>query len=64
MSVKAYKILQKYQGDKADTYYWLGLDYSEKNNIDSALFFLNKSVKTDSTYYQAYNKIGEIYYDK
>jgi tetratricopeptide (TPR) repeat protein len=61
MSIKAFKILLKYQGEKAETYYWLGMGYSEKNKIDSALYFLNASLKIDSNYYQSYNKIGEIY---
>jgi protein O-mannosyl-transferase len=61
ISIRSYKTLLKYQGEKAETYYWLGLGYSEKNNLDSALLFLNLSVKTDSNYYQSYNKMGEIF---
>ena len=61
MCIRAYKTLLKYQGAKTDTYYWLAMGYSDNNQIDSALYFLNNALKIDSNYYQAYNKLGEIY---
>jgi tetratricopeptide (TPR) repeat protein len=64
MTIRSFKILQKYQGEKAETQYWLGMAYAENNNLDSAVFFLNAALKTDSTYYQAYNKLGEIFGNK
>ncbi len=60
-SIRAYKTLLKYEGEKTETLYWLGIGYLEMNNIDSALYFLNDVTKIDSNYYQAYNKLGEIY---
>jgi len=61
LSLQSFLTLHKYQGENADTYFWIGMCYSEKNLPDSALIFLGKAVKLDTSHYKAYNKIGEIY---
>ena len=48
-------------GFNSQAYYFKADNLLLNNNIDSAIIVLNQLMKQDSTYAEAYNKMGEIY---
>ncbi len=48
-------------GYNSQAYYFKADNLLLNNNIDSAIIVLNQLLKKDSTYAEAYNKMGEIY---
>ena len=57
-------VLQYYNKHKAfdsDAIYFIADNYLNQKNIDTAIVILNTLIKRDSTYDEAYNKLGEIY---
>jgi tetratricopeptide (TPR) repeat protein len=57
----AYKTLIHYQPNNLEHLIDLANVYENAQQIDSALYFLNRTINIDSLNYRAYSKIGEIY---
>lgn len=67
-NIKEYKssldVFQYYEGEfkpESDVVYYIADNYLNLNNLDTAIIILNNLIKQDSTYDEAYNKLGEIY---
>ncbi len=61
VAIEANKLLIAYDGKHAEYFYRIGLAYYKNKWIDSARFYMENAIALDSTYYKAYNKLGEIY---
>ncbi len=53
--------LFKYRKQNSDLNYYISDNYLNLNKIDTAIFILKSIIKNDSTYDEAFNKLGEIY---
>jgi len=51
----------KFEKNNSDAKYFIADNYLNLNNIDTAIVILNKLIKRDSLYDEAFNKLGEIY---
>ncbi len=73
LGIKTHQIKQYALSNKALDYYTTTFGFNSKayyfkadnlllnNNVDSAIIILNQLIKQDSSYAEAYNKMGEIY---
>jgi len=60
-SLLVLKYYNKYKTKDSDISYFIADNYLNQKNIDTAIVILNALIKRDSTYDEAYNKLGEIY---
>jgi len=60
-SLMVLKYYNKYKTKDSDISYFIADNYLNQKNVDTAIVILNALIKRDSTYDEAYNKLGEIY---
>jgi len=60
-SLMVLKYYDKYKAKDSDVSYFIADNYLNQKNVDTAIVILNALIKRDSTYDEAYNKLGEIY---
>lgn len=60
-SLEVLQYYEKHYKASSDTRYNIAVNYLNINEVDTAILILNQLIKTDSTYDEAYNKLGEIY---
>jgi len=60
-SILTYKDLLKYQPDSARNDFGIGLAFKNAGAIDSAIYWFRRTLGKDSSYCDAWGKLGEIY---
>jgi tetratricopeptide (TPR) repeat protein len=60
-SIITYRELLQLQPDSARNYFGIGLAYKNAGQMDSAVFWFNRTLAKDPRYGDAWGKLGEIY---